>query len=477
MHVRACLNCAELLRRKVGGVTLEYVLEEARRSYARAMISYGKTVGNLAAQSLSEPMTQLVLDSHHGAGAGVAGRNPLDSVKDLFGVRSTHVNKSRKRGTVVAEVEEKTISGMTVQVLPPFCYNSTQVKIIANELEMMDLRMFVSSMQVFYEEYGRPEHPSYRHESALVEEFHRFFLQPATPESQEAQKPRRRGAPPPRVDRVSAPPHDLTRWCIRLQLDKRAMIEKQMNLTAIILRLRGAFPRLWIVHTPENARQAIVRLYLRTGAIRKADSPDRESVEVLGRDVLNQVIRGVPHVKTATVEERNQYLRQEDGRLQKINCYYISTLGSNLVRVMEHPKVDPRGCQSTSLPEMLEVFGIMVARAKLTYMLKRSIEGCSFRHYALYADEMTFHGVVTAINNFGSAKRGASPLLQISDEHPLQVITKSAVNGAKDDLAGISAPILMGKTPRVGDMYNTYVFNREMVRAEAVSVSRVIEQL
>ena len=66
---------------------LDEILGEARRRYEGALISYGAAVGILAAQCVSEPLTQYMLDSHHrsvGSGTSKAG---IVRPAEIFGAK------------------------------------------------------------------------------------------------------------------------------------------------------------------------------------------------------------------------------------------------------------------------------------------------------------------------------------------------------------------------------------------------------
>jgi DNA-directed RNA polymerase beta' subunit len=462
IHIRSHLNCANMLKLHITMQALELILDAALVNYSRALIAPGRAMGIIAAQSLSEPQTQMVLNSHHSVGGGTGGkRSGLQKIYEIMGVQSTHNQKKKKAGVNTSpELAQKGVSSMTLHTVPSIMFDRMQVQQVANQIEMLLLQRFINKTSIFYERYGEPVHPDYVHEAKLIKDFEKYWLL-----SDGAKK-----------DRVSKPPSDLTQWCIRIELDKFRMIEKRMYMITIVQKLRKMFPKTWIVFTSDNAPELILRIYVRS-SYNSGRTLSLDDIRKLRHEIKETVVRGISGVRVATVYERQITVEQPDGSLQTPNMYYISTVGSNLAEVMEHPLIDPKYVQSDSIPEMEQMFGIAVARAKLTDELKQIIPKCSFRHYTVYADEMSFHGTVTAISNFGSARREASPLLQISDEQPTKAITNSTINCVTDHLAGISAPILMGKTPKNGDTYNRYIFNKEMAQSHLKDINSILTEL
>jgi hypothetical protein len=95
----------------------------------------------------------------------------------------------------------------------------------------------------------------------------------------------------------------------------------------------------------------------------------------------------------------------------------------------------------------------------------------------VYADEMIYSGRITSIDRYGTAKRDASILLRISDASPISVIEESAINGATDNLKGVSPPLMLGKNPRVGDLYNSFKWDENFVDSNIKKTSDILAEL
>ena len=436
--IRSYLNTSNLARKGITDKALGFIIKRVRLTYTRTLISYGKCVGIIAAQSISEPMTQMVLDSHHTSGAGSTRKQGMFRIKEILGARSTEKMKS---------------PSMFINVLKQFRENKLKVMEIANYIEMMPLRQFVKEWQVFYEKYGEPVHPSYVDEKKIFKEFEKYnkYL-------------------------VQNKPKDLAPWCIRIVLDKSKMILKQMKMETIYAKIRQVYPFSFVVYTTDNAPDVVLRIYVRNIIAKKSTISTSQMVD-LTNAILDTVIRGVSGIKATYVHPSNISEEQSDGTIITKQIFHIYTDGTNLEEILENPYVDANATYSDSIIEMAEVYGLAAARNKILHELRYQVPDAQFRHYGTYADEMTFTGVVTSIDRYGSAKRGGSIMLRISDASPIAVIEEAAVNGQSDLLQGVSPPIMVGKKPRIGDLYNSFVLDEDFVKKNVQNLDDILDGL
>lgn len=434
--IRSYLNTSALQRLGITDEALDIILSNIKLTYGRSLIAYGMAMGIIAAQSISEPMTQMVLDSHHNSGAASTKKKGMFRIQEITGAKPTDKMKA---------------PAMTIQVKEEFETNRVKVQEIAHHIEMMRLRDFVNSRKIFFEKYGEPIHPEYKQEKSMVREFEKYNLG------------------------VKAP-SDLANWCIRLSLDKYKLIEKQMKMETIYYEIRKKFPDTHIVYTSDNAENIIVRIYVRTIMIRKANITT-EIMRNLADDLQDTVIRGVQGIRATFVKEGTKTVRGEDGALTERQYYYIFTDGTNLEAMLENPYINPYTIQSDSIIEMYDIFGIGASREKIIYEFRDQVGEPSYRHFTIYADEMTFSGKVTSIDRYGTAKRDASILLRISDASPISVIEESAINGATDYLKGVSPPLMLGRNPRIGDLYNIFKWDETFVDNNIKKTSDILSEL
>lgn len=433
--IRSYLNVRTLISNHITDETLDVIINRIRETYEKSLISYGKSVGIIAAQAISEPMTQLVLDSHHHSGAASTKKKGLFRIREILSARPTERMKS---------------PSMVLFVKPEYADNKDKVQEIATNIEMLSVRHFLQDWQIFFEKYGDPVHPAYKHEKKLIAEFEKYN---------------------PHVK----PPADLSNWCIRIGLDKEKMIEKKMRIENIYHKLRQFFPQTFIVYSADNTEQIVLRIYPLQSMLTTKKGINTERMIELTESIFSRVVRGVPDIHAAYVKELKQHsVIDEEGRVVNKPVYYIFTDGTNLKAILENPYIDHSTAQSDSIVETAEVYGIAAAQTKIISEMKHQVEGSSHRHYMLYADEMVYNGVVTSIDRYGSAKREANFMLRISDASPIAVIQDSAINAAVDNLRGVSPPIMMGKNPQIGDLFNTFVLDEDFVHESLQSVEQLL---
>lgn len=434
--IRSYLNTSYLIKKGINNDALDIIIINIKNIYSKSLISYGKAVGIIAAQSISEPMSQLVLDAHHNSGSASVKKKGMFRVKEIFGARPTDKMKS---------------SSMLIQVLPEYQKNKSKVREIANHIEMLSLRKFIEGWQIFFEKYGNIVHPSFKHENEMIKEFEKYNIHLKIPS-------------------------DLANWCIRLTLNKSILIEKQMKVETIYYKIRQEFPATYIIYNSDNSDVIVMRIYVRNIISKRSQITTNQMIE-LTNNILDTVIRGIKGIIAAYVQEIVRTEIKEDGSLASEPVYSIFTDGTNLEAVLENSYIDPHTTHSDSIIETYNVCGIIAARQKIIYEIKHQIEGPSHRQYTIYGDIMTFPGYVTSIDRYGSEKRNSSILLRISDASPVSVIENAAVNGFSDDLSGISPPIILGKNPQVGDLYNTFKLDEAFVKTQVKDLKSILDVL
>lgn len=437
MLIKSHLHPLNLIKLKITPPILGIVLDKIRLRYSQALVEPGTAVGIIAAQSFSEPLTQYMLDAHHRSASGGTSKSSMTKAKEVLGARD------------VSRLESPS---MIIPVLPEFEENKIKVQEIANNIEVMKFRQFIVLWQIFFEKYGEPIHSQYAGEANLIADFNK-------------QNP------------LISPPSDLIKWCIRIVLNKTTMILKNMSLELIVTRLREVFPDTYIVYTPENAPQIILRIYLRTsmfkGAILLTD------IKYIKDSIINTIIRGVDGIINTNVVKmiRNKVL--PDGSIQRNdNIWGILTNGSNLKGILANKFVDKYRVQTDAIKEVEKILGIEAARTKVASELRNLVPEINYRHYLIYADEMTYTGKVTSIESGGlKTREGSNILLRCSYSSPLATLEEAATNAMEDTITGISSHLLLGNVPKIGSLFNSFYINADYISKNIKSPESMIETL
>jgi DNA-directed RNA polymerase II subunit RPB1 len=442
MLIRSYLNTSMLVKMKVSNSMLGLVLEKTLVTAQKSLIDYGTAVGVLASQSISEPMTQYIISSHHRSGvSGGASDEQSDKITRSHEILLAKITEKMKNPVMILYVKEE------------YEDNSVKVNEIANHIENMRLYRFLDELQIFFEEYKKPIHPSYKHEVKMIDGFEKHN---------------------PNI----IIPTDLTQWVIRLELNKLNMILKNMDLETIIFGIMKKFPKLFVVYGSENDDSIVIRCYISNSMFKRSHVVQQSDVESLKDNIINTVIRGVDHINIATVIKSKKSFTDKDGSVKTKPIYMIRTNGTNLGAILENPYLDVDKCQTDSVKEIEEIYGIEAARHKLRAELEKLMPGMCQAHYSIYTDEMCYNGKVTGISKSGLEKRESkNVLLRASYSFMNQVLKQAAVNGRKSEVYGMSAPLMIGRSPYVGSCYNSIAIDHSFVKGNVKSIEDIIDDL
>ena len=419
---------------------LAFVLDAIRLHYSRALIDYGVAAGILAAQAVSEPLTQYMLDSHHRSVSGGTNKSGIIRPAEIFGAKPVKSERS---------------SEMLLRVRPQFEQDRSEVLQIANQIELMALDRFVGAWDLLLEPFGAPVFPAFAGDQAWADEFARHHP-------------------------LLAPPGDLTNWCVRFELDKAAMILKSMSLETVVERLRAKHPTTFVVHTPENVPQIVVRVYFRAAKFRRGAQDEGKLREIIVKELLPTTIRGVPRILAAKVVEVKRHRAGPGGRLELTSVYAIRTVGTNIYGVLTNRRIDPLRIVSSSIGDTEKIFGVAAARQTIVREIRRFMGSKSpnVRHLLLYADEMTRTGRVTSLEKGGvNLRERDNVFLRMAMSAPTQVLQDAAPSGAVGRVYGVAPYLMLGRAPPIGTIWNEFSMDEEYVRANKKSVDTVLDAL
>lgn len=441
--LRSYLCTHNLVRNNIDLKALKVILEKTSAVYTRSIIAYGTAVGIIAAQSVSEPMTQMVLDSHHRSGGAGSKTTGIDRLKEIFGAKDTSVPTKKKLPTATMEIVPK----------DEYATDKDKATEIANHIEMIPFKTFVSSIQIFFEKFGEPVHSEYKSEKNMVANF-------------------------VKRNPVMLPPSDLSKWCIRVELIKEAMIFKHMSLETIYHKLRE-HAGTYIVYNAENSDKIIMRIYRQATGFNKKGEVNLAVVKGFVDKLLNTIVRGISGIRAAEVspKQKIQSIIDENGKITTRRVYSIFCTGSNIAGILQNKFINQNSVKSDNIKEIEQIYGIEAARYAIINEIRKNIKGLNYGHYTIYADEMTYTGTVTPIERSGlGARELENIMLRASNEAPIEVLADSAINGMTDILSGISAPLTMGRAPKIGSLWNTIAIDEDAIKANTSTVDEFLKK-
>jgi DNA-directed RNA polymerase beta' subunit len=426
--IRSYLNTSNMLRRKITNFHIDLIIDKIKIVFKNSLVEYGSTVGIIAAQCLSEPLTQYVLDSKHRGGGGAGTKtNVVERIKEIFGTRDTDKMKNTSMLIMVKSVFEK---------------NKPKVQEIANHIEMMDFERFIQSERVFFEPFTKPMHPDYIQDQKMIDVFMKQNL----------------------GIKINS---NLSKWVVRYELNREELIINSMKLDTVITQLRIKFPDMFILYSPEHSNNIIIRCYISTNMIKVPTTGFTESIVFdLVKKINKTIIRGVKGITYAKVVTVAKSEIGDDGSISNTQVFGISTIGSNLEDVLDNPDVDKYRTQTDSIKEFEEMYGIEATYEKIMREIRKTMDSADVTrvHTSLFAAEMTYGAKASSIQRTGLQARELSNVsLRLSFQSPIQVIENAAVNGLVDTIGGVSAPLIFGQGFRAGTTYNNVSINEGFV--------------
>nr|BCY04584.1 Putative DNA-directed RNA polymerase subunit [Abalone asfa-like virus] len=427
---------------------LALCLNVIKLQYLNSLADYGEAVGVLAAQSVSEPLTQYMLDSHHRSVSGGTNKSGIVRPQEIFGAKSVEQEQSAE---MVLSVKDSEIAK-----------NQTQVQKIANSIEMMILRRFVKQWSLLLEEFpeknNTPMYPGFD-DLEWIRQFQNTHP-------------------------ILVKPTNLTNWCLRLELNKTAIILKSLSLQQIIEKLRTEYINSYIIHTPENVDQIFIRIYMSSSMFKKNTggkiTNEEKPALLCTEKILTTLLRGTVGIKNTQVISTKKININSAGKFEKQNIYGIKTVGTNIYDITLNKEIDVKNIISSSIGDTYNNYGIEAARIRIVHEIKAVMgdKSPSLRHLLLYADLMTRTGKVTSLERDGLNIREHKNVLQrMGMSAPKQVLTNAVIESTNSPVYGLAGPMILGGIPKIGTLYSDVVVNEEFLQEHATNYNKILDDI
>jgi|SaaInlStandDraft_1057018.scaffolds.fasta_scaffold00990_10 DNA-directed RNA polymerase beta' subunit len=400
---------------------LKHIVRLIKHKILHSIINPGEMVGIVAAQSIGEPLTQLVLKSYHQSG-GLSNQ----SVVTTGGI-------PRMQEIINTATNIKTPS-MTIYLKQEYCESKEIAFEVKNQLEYTELKDLLISSEILY----LPE----KEKGKFNEEEDEYKIYKEIAELTEIQCPSQ---------------EDLSNWVLWMEFDREAMLRKNIYLNDIyeeIIRNCNVDTEIECVVSNMNGNHLTLR-------IRVAKSLDEDEGYIpffkhIGDNLLNLPLRGIEGIKSIDVLSNNKIFYNPDGSVESKKEWYLKTFGSNLISIMSNKYVDTIRTTTNDINEIYNLYGIEGARTAIIREIKLNIkEGAGAdinnRHYCVLADLMTHRGKMMCISRHGfGSSPFMSPLGKASYETMDKILISSGVFASLDNMNGTSSNIIAGQSVRAG---------------------------
>ena len=377
---------------------LEAAKAALERAFMSALCSPSEMVGILAAQSLAEPLTQMVLNTFHTTGVGSATKalGGVPRIKELLAV-------TRNPKTPL----------MQVYLTNPARKNAVAVRDRIKYTTVGDLML---STTIMYET------SDYNSEPRLAALYKAFGVEGG--------------------DAEASP------WILRIEFDRAKMIDAAVHMHDVHRAVTESFIG-GAMHTDDAAQGLVMRFRP------PATSPDMMSELIACEDaIMASRVSGISGVKMAHefVDDSRRYDPALRASVPRTDEWKLTTQGANFMEILSIDGVDRARTTTNDIHEILDVLGIEAARAALLSEISESY-GDSYvnhRHIALLVDFMVQSGAITPIDRHGINHGDIGPLAKCSFEQPVDKLIEAAVFRESDKVEGVSASIMLGQVARCG---------------------------
>lgn len=407
----------------------QYIIDTLDYKYLYGLIACGAAVGILAAQGIAQPLTQTMLDSHHGSISNTLSNNLMQRADELF------------RGKAFADE-------LNVRMLLPI-KEGYDAKLVANEIEHLIFQNFVKSHYTLYENINNLEHPTFKSDKVWIAAFMK-----ANPNFKLSSQ--------------------MTNWCFRFEIDKIMLVLKSISLETLCVKLR--LYGLYVVSNTESDKTIIIRTWLNQPSSKKLDL---STYTKFRESVLNINIRGIVGIVSATADTLDRFM-VVDGVYKQVKVPIVLTNGSNLLKIINHPAVISEMVLSSSVDEMYRTFGIESARTTfINEVIKIMGEKApNLRHICLYVDELFRQGKPGSIERAGFSQREPNNILgRAAYGAPVPVFEAAALNNIHSDIYGIFPHQMIGGIPQIGSLYNEFIIDEEYVNKNYKGINSFINEL
>lgn len=426
-----------LLTQRFHRAALAQVLATVELRFKQALQAPGEPVGVLAAQCIAEPTTQMTLNTFHSTGMITTKGNITRGVPRLAELLNLTDNPKKP--------------SLTLRLLPADQYSRERALEIAHQIECLVLGAVVAVAQIVYDPDDR--NTLVAADVDWLREFHAFqdqFSADTTAASAAAAS-------------VTAPPPAMSSWVLRMELDARAMLDKNVSMDDVDFAVASFLGEdgVQIAYADFNGSALVMRVrtqaLVTSGRMNQTGLDTSEHLNYLKRALTalmqNVTLRGVAGITSVTPRKVTNQVFREDGAFVRRDVWVLDTEGSNLPGVLAlDDLIDVRRVQCNDVREVQQVLGIECARSTL---LNEFVEvmgdiEVNYHHLSLFADRTCMTANMVAAVHGGLNKDDTGPLAKISFERHSKMSVEAAVHAEVDHMRGVTANVMCGQHGHFG---------------------------
>ena len=411
---------------------LQLLCAKINSEYMNALCNPGEMVGMIAAQSIGEPTTQLTLNTFHFA--GVASKsNVTRGVPRIEEILSLSENPKQPSTTIYLKKNH--------------CADIERAQELKYSLEYTSLKDVTENVSICFD----PDNlvTLIDEDKPLMEEYAKY----------EEMISKIKGMATPLDDEYE----EKSKWIIRFELDKTAMLDKNINMDDVHFAIEQSFKNeVSCAFSDFNSDKLVMRVRLDKSLINTKQKSLDQSDEIyklknLQSTMLNNIIlRGVKNIPKIIIRKSVNRLVLKDGNYNKEDHWVLDTVGTNLPDILTIPDIESSKTCSNDIQEIYRTLGIEAARQSIYNELEEAFEDSSYinyHHLALLCDRITATANMVSIFRHGINNDDIGPIAKASFEETPEMFLRAARHAELDNMSGISANIMCGQEGYFGTGY------------------------
>lgn len=429
---------------------LRFILNNIEMSILKAVVEPGSALGTLVTQSIMAPVTQFLIDAHH---KSASGGSKTEAIKELDNILVANVEKNikikdntkkKQKKKKASDLVNEIIQMMYIFLKPEYENDESKARQLINEIEHIKLGYFVKKTKTLYGNI-KPSEKIYKDVMEIDRNITRGMF---------------------------------TSIYYELELDKDRLLNKNITPQEIATILLSEHDGIYIFTNSINDDDPKLLIHIEN--IKTGKIGDYEKwIKVFIDTLLSTKIKGLTGILSARVDTLIRSEVRPDGSIdKKPKSYYIRTVGINMDGILDYDEVDPDKIFCNNITIMKRYFGILACRKRIISQLEFILSELEIGHpnYLLYGDIITYTGDIININDHGISEFDPDNfLLRTSAKGPLKVIKECALNSVHNKITGVSAPLMMGKSPELGSYYNKIIVNSEFVKSHIKTLDNLFD--
>ena len=394
-------------------IIFNHTLEIIKDKIYKSLVQPGESVGIIVEQSYYEELQQATLNTFHTAGTGHTVTQGVERFSEII-----NVSKNLKSPQ------------MKIYLLEEFSGDLEKADFAKSQIEYTKMKDIVLKTSITYNNKNNDFIQNEDYEFIKVfQEFNNII----------------------KTDMCRT--EDLSNWILNFEFDKNKIINKNLTLIEIRNIITNNFQSndsIRCIINDDNSMVLNMILQIKEDTLENIEPIS--FLQNLEEKLLSLTLHGIKNIDFCTISQEKKVIYNENGNNDVKEEYLITTFGTNLPDVLNHPMVDKYKTMTNEIFEILSFLGVEACREYLIREFNVILEEkIVYRHHALLADMMLLRGELMQIARYGINKSSEySPFSKASFEEVVDVLIKASTFGEKDNMNGVSSNVMTTQPCKIG---------------------------